>query len=404
MIKQFLKKADPKHLCYWLINAFVFNICRLITFRNRNIWCFGESEGKSYVDNTKYLFEYVNKYDKTIKSVWLTTNKSLIDIIRNKGFLVYNTYSIMGIWYSLRAGIAIYNKSLGDFGPIPLVGGAKLVTTWHGAGFKRIYRAADTMHGKLVDIRRALEKIFNWTRMDLLMATSEYHKKQFLERFDIEENQIIVTGQPRNDVFNSFIDRNTIMDNLNINHDYRLVLYMPTYRPKTQGTGIEENIVKGLINNKELERTLIERKMILLIKLHPVSPCLSVNVKEPYVLFSQNEAKVGTQELLGVADILITDYSSCFVDYSLLKRPVLFYVPDEDDYLPHMEGMDKEYYEICSLCQARTIKELIDFINSPRDVVSHVTNALFEDQSIDNKCYSANVYNAIKNRFLLNDN
>ena len=44
-----------------------------------------------------------------------------------------------------------------------------------------------------------------------------------------------------------------------------------------------------------------------------------------------------TEDMLFVADLLITDYSSIIFDYSLLNKPVLFFCYDYDTY-------DRNYY------------------------------------------------------------
>ena len=45
------------------------------------------------------------------------------------------------------------------------------------------------------------------------------------------------------------------------------------------------------------------------------------------------------QELLCAADSLITDYSSCIWDYSLLARPCYLFVPDLDEYVNKEQGL-----------------------------------------------------------------
>lgn len=48
---------------------------------------------------------------------------------------------------------------------------------------------------------------------------------------------------------------------------------------------------------------------------------------------------------MAIADMLVTDYSSCFVDYALLNRPIVFYTPDETDFLKQSESMEQEYFD-----------------------------------------------------------
>ena len=48
-------------------------------------------------------------------------------------------------------------------------------------------------------------------------------------------------------------------------------------------------------------------------------------------------------DLLLISDILITDYSSSFFDYYILKRPIIFYLPDREQYENVLRGT---YYDI----------------------------------------------------------
>ena len=57
---------------------------------------------------------------------------------------------------------------------------------------------------------------------------------------------------------------------------------------------------------------------------------------EDFVYFSK--ATDSINELYLVSDLLITDYSSVFFDYSILRRPMLFYMFDLDDYDENIRG------------------------------------------------------------------
>ena len=45
----------------------------------------GAYSGNSYMDNTKYLFEFLNNYSNN-RVVWMTKSRGLLQELRNKGF------------------------------------------------------------------------------------------------------------------------------------------------------------------------------------------------------------------------------------------------------------------------------------------------------------------------------
>ena len=48
-----------------------------------------------------------------------------------------------------------------------------------------------------------------------------------------------------------------------------------------------------------------------------------------------------------IANILVTDYSSVFFDYAILKRPIYFYMYDLDSYRDELRGFYLDiYYEL----------------------------------------------------------
>ena len=51
------------------------------------------------------------------------------------------------------------------------------------------------------------------------------------------------------------------------------------------------------------------------------------------------------QELLLVADVLITDYSSALFDFALMKKPVIIYATDIEDY-SRTRGINEIFYDL----------------------------------------------------------
>ncbi len=374
--------------------AVVFNLSRLIPFRNKKIWIYGESSGNYYVDNTKYLFEFACTQKDEIKHVWITNNKSILKKIKSNNHEAYLQNSAKALWLQLRCGVAIYNKGLDDISKIPVFGGATIVSTWHGAGFKHIYNATYT--GLQLKLKKICDFLFCWTKMDLLLATSEYQCKQFLERFSIKRNQMAITGQPRNDYFQIPNTRFEILQKLNISQDKKIILYMPTYRSKFQGEGIENNIINEIINHRLFREYIDHNNCIFAIKLHPMTKSVCIPENGNFRLL-EHGGDIDTQQLLSIADILITDYSSCFVDYALLHRPIVFYIPDKDDYVKYVGGMDKEFYDFMEYGCANNVEELVSALKNPSLKIADAANNLFYAPETGNS-FSENVYNAIKSK------
>ena len=382
----------------WPFVALFYNLSRLIPFRNKKIWIYGESGGKYYVDNTKYLFEYAHTQSNDgIKHIWITDNSHILNQIKAKGFEGYKQGTLKAIWYQLRCGVAIYNKGLDDISRLPLYGGSYIVSVWHGAGFKRTYNATYT--GKYLFVKKFIDHIFSWVKMNLLTATSEYQCKQFLERFNMSRNQMVITGQPRNDYFTNMKGQDSdIKTKLSIPVEKKIILYMPTYRTSFQGSNIEAKIINEILSNSQFCNYLDKTSSIFVIKLHPLTHAFGIPKDNRFRLLTHGD-EVDTQHLLSIADVLITDYSSCFVDYALLHRPIIFFIPDKNDYIKYAGGMDKEFYELLEYGCAYNIEELVETLKKPSLKIAEEANNLFYDTKTGNN-FSKNVYNAIVSKVL----
>lgn len=377
------------------INIIVFNLCRLVPFRNKRLWIYGAREGEKYDDNAKYMFEYMNEnHAKEIRSIWLTDNMEALCMVRSKGYEAYLNKSWKGKLLQLRAGVIFYCHGLIDFGTIPLIGGAEIVALWHGMGFKKIYNGKYS--GIKLKLKKVLDHLFSWTYRTMTSVTSEYAKNWANEMFTLKYEDIVITGQPRNDAF-QILSRQKVFSSLGIDAKKRIIIYMPTYRMPILGKNAMYNIVEELYDSKQLDNALNETNSILLVKLHPLTPHINLPQRENFIILDYSTVE-SNQELMGVCDILITDFSSCFVDYALLKRPILFYIPDEKRFLSNSESMEAEFFDICNMNKATDSQQLAEKIKNPSLEVVEKTNEIFEDKSIKGTCYCENVYNTIKRK------
>lgn len=70
------------------------------------------------------------------------------------------------------------------------------------------------------------------------------------------------------------------------------------------------------------------------------------------------------RELYLISDMLVTDYSSVFFDYGNLRRPMIFYVYDIENYRDKLRGFYFDFEEKAPGPLARTTEEVIHYIKN----------------------------------------
>lgn len=348
----------------WLYYATKFYLSRMpfSKARDYNLWVFSAWEGNKYADNSKYLYEYMLGHQKHINCIWQTKNKAVYDEMKKSGLPV----QLLGSQESKKtlqlAGVAVYTNGIDDFGYSTDVFGATLVCLWHGAGFKKGYRLQldenKTLRRRLSDCKF---KLFSWVKRDITVTTSQYEADLFRRTFLLSKQApICISGQARNDALMHHYSIQEVFTNEKFIQKFvgkKLILFMPTYREHNEPF---INNIRNIFASKLLENLLCENDAMLLVKLHYLNVG-KINDNSACCLLNDSDVK-DVQKLTAIADISISDYSSSVTDYALLKRPIIFYIPDWDEY-----GADKlmmpETKEVCKINCAHNLNELIDTIS-----------------------------------------
>ena len=162
-------------------------------------------------------------------------------------------------------------------------------------------------------------------------------------------------GYPRNDFKKkSFY----IYENLNfIPSNKKIFLYTPTYR--NIDTGKKPLQEKFLY---KLDKLLKEKEYYLIIKNHSSEKIVSNSIKFENIL-DVSEKNLDVQELLPKIDVLITDYSSVCFDFSLLKKPIIFYPYDYKQYVLNCSEIVIDYFNDLPGPFVKTEEELFHFIS-----------------------------------------
>lgn len=378
----------------WFANIIYFNLSKLFFKRDPRLWVYGSLSGKKYDDNSKYFFEYINEnHSDIIRSVWLAKDMSVVDDVKGRGGEAYLFNSRRGKEIARKAGVAIFTHSLEDFGIRPHVGGAKLVFLGHGAAFKQTCNAK--RHGLSLFVKKLLDKPFSWLQRDITISTSDLNMREEQKIGGLKDrSQMFLTGQPRNDLFKNFNKRKLLLEKLGIDPNKKIILYMPTYRMDAMGKQAMSDIIEDLYNSQDFSNVLDHNNSVFVVKPHPRTPRITIISRNNFKILGYYDINYN-QELLACGDMLITDYSSCCVDFALMERPVIFYRPDEEKFFKYSETVCSEYFDISDRNSSRTIEELIMLIQNPSLESTNVINNLYEDSSIKGTCYSENVYKVI---------
>jgi CDP-glycerol glycerophosphotransferase (TagB/SpsB family) len=240
------------------------------------------------------------------------------------------------------------------------------VNTWHGTPIKSLgYDMPDAP----VTISNVLR---NFLSTDYIVSANPFLTSVFLDKYKLDglyEGSIIEEGYPRNDrLFNT--ERTHVVAllekyGIEVNPNKEIILYAPTW--KGSDYNHPQIDVDEYINFKRaLEANIDSDKYQILLKPHQV--VYKELKKSGRVNDSLIPAFIDTNELLSVTDILISDYSSIFYDFLACGRPVIFYIPDLDDY-KNYRGLYLEPEKLPGPCLTSP-KQVCNVINNLEDVIS----------------------------------
>lgn len=209
----------------------------------------------------------------------------------------------------------------------------RLLQVWHAAGaFKRVGYSREGLPGGPTP-----GSIIHRNYTDATVS-SESIRPNYAEAFGIDISRVKALGVPRTDVFfdTDFVAAANagVRERYGIASSTRIVLYAPTFRGNGQLTA---EFDYDSIDWDALARELGD-DWVLMVKMHPfVTPLLVARPDVTNVIDVTADREI--TQLLMAADVLVTDYSSTIFEYALLRRPIVFFCPDLEQYTA-----DRDFY------------------------------------------------------------
>ena len=142
-----------------------------------------------------------------------------------------------------------------------------------------------------------------------------------------------------------------------------MILYAPTWRDNQHQSGVGYTY-KTEVDFEKLQKELGQDYIILFRAHYLVANEFNF---EKYKGFIYDVSKIDDiNELYIISDILITDYSSVFFDYANLKKPIIFYMYDFEQYKNDIRGFYIDLKELPGNI-AKTEDELIKEVRQISD-------------------------------------
>ncbi|MFZ0529524.1 MAG: CDP-glycerol glycerophosphotransferase family protein, partial [Propionicimonas sp.] len=205
-----------------------------------------------------------------------------------------------------------------------------VLQTWHGSMFKRIGLDRPNFSS---DEQTFLA--YERAKWDILLSQNAHSTAIFRSAYAWDK-PIWEEGYPRNDDL-STKSGEPIRELLGVRPGQKVILYAPTWRDDN-----EEKLV-DFLDLPEMARQLGPDYLILL-RGHSRTLRTDGNVRVPGVIDVTSYPHV--TDLFLAADAMITDYSSVMFDYSVTGRPMIFFVPDLEQYRDQTRGV---YFDLEAL-------------------------------------------------------
>lgn len=301
---------------------------------------FDSFAGKFFNDNPFAIFEglyqqddytlvYALKDEQTISEFKQKYPKAMV--VKHHSFKHFQMLKIAKLW--------IFNyKSPHYFKKLKTT---NYLQTWHGIPLKKLgcdlepsqkyyYRSLQTYQQMIQSY------IDEGHKCDYFIVPSLYATKHLQSAFQLNDDQLLQTLYPRNLKLVNYQDNDIvkIKNDLKIPLDKKIILYAPTWRDDTS------SLFKGYLQNYVLDFNHLTKALgddyYILYRPHYLIKDQEDLSQYKQVIDVANYADIA--DLYLIADCLITDYSSVYFDYAILKRPMYFYMPDLANYQDNLRG------------------------------------------------------------------
>jgi CDP-glycerol glycerophosphotransferase len=280
---------------------------------------FGSDNGEFASGSPKALFEYMKKKHPEYKILFYSP------FMKPKALeKVKYVFTCAPLFF--RAKFLVSSQSPKDFFPFAWSTKKIFINTWHGTPLKAMFFSD---HGASKSSLRTILQTNDKT--SAFIVSSKLEAKLISRCFLIDPEKFRYLGHPKNDsLYKNEGSSPKIIPEIirNIPKYEKIILYCPTYRryAPTLFFPFED------FDLKNLAQFLEKNKLVILVRTHIYDKASAMNFFSKRVIPFGFDVYNDVNSILPEVDILITDYSSIYIDYLLLDRPCIFIPYDLDNY------------------------------------------------------------------------
>lgn len=348
----------------WIQNLYrvsmstAFKTLGLFIKKDPNLVLYNSMIGRSTYDSPKAIYDYLisNPSYSHLKHVWAFNDPESVQGYERARKIKMDSLSYFKT--ALKAGYWITNVNI-ERGLKFKKRSTRYLNTWHGVAFNHI--------GNDVPGRNDYDS----RSVDVLCYESEYSKAILKRALRAEEDNMIPSGLPRNDeLYDVSEDEITALKRrMHLPIDKKVILYAPTWRD-SDDLG-KDYILAPPIDFKLWEKVLGDEYVVLLRTHHLTTKLMNVEFNG-FVRDYSSYPRIN--DLFKVSDILISDYSACIADFSILERPIICFAYDYDTYKSR-RGLYIDFEKEMPNGIFRTEKE----------VLQHIQNMEYESECFKSK-------------------
>ena len=313
-IEYILKHNTVIQCIYKHLMSCVFRLLGIFLANEDALVLFNSFGGRKYNDSPRVLFEEMTKDDRfnNCRFVWAFENPKDFSIphaecIKIDSWIYFKTALKAKVWISsvnIERGLHFKKKS------------TIYINTWHGAGTKLIGNACNG------------RKDYDFSSVDMMLVQSDFERDIFMRDFQCKPNAIRMVGFPRNDeLFHLTAGEKAELRKLfQIPENKKVILYAPTWRDSKDG-GLSYEFVPPI--NIDRWKSELSSDYVMLFRMHTFTTKFDMKYDD----FSRDvSAYENLNHILGITDVLITDYSTIIYDAAIADIPFICFGFDYDTY------------------------------------------------------------------------